>query len=372
MIKVIFDNNLSISGKNNPDYVKDVFSKNIKNLNKFIDDNKIRKDIEIYLSEVVFNEGLIELSERIRAKFKELKKASEQLNILLDDLSIREYDDTFLDEQIKNRFDLKIKENNIKIIPSVKIVDPTKLINRAVYYKPPFEKGDKGFKDTIIWLSVIEDSKNSEEGLEYLFVTEDKVFITHKTILEEEFKKESKKHVTIISADLLEVVLDSKLNLNIGLNEARKEIIEKIVKDTIFQNTLERKALKKLSEKSESFSMFSSIYRHHNDDWKSKVADLFYKDIQVEFINGVSKEVFEINANIKFSISYVGSTNNQDRHGNNLEDGLYSTSFVRSIYDTKPSSLEGNFTLSYNKTKKDLVITDIKSIGSGISLITDY
>ena len=64
---------------------------------------------------------------------------------------------------------------------------------------PPFISGksDKGFKDTLLWLSVIEYFKNNKSEKEVVFVTDDNGFLNNISTLTEEFEKETGKHIEI-------------------------------------------------------------------------------------------------------------------------------------------------------------------------------
>lgn len=75
------------------------------------------------------------------------------------------------------------------------------IINRALEKILPFvldntnAKSDKGFKDTIIWLSVIEYFKNQGEN-NVIFVSDDKVFVNN-SVLVNEFNSHTNKNITI-------------------------------------------------------------------------------------------------------------------------------------------------------------------------------
>lgn len=85
------------------------------------------------------------------------------------------------------------------------------IINRALEKIPPFSddnekaKSDKGFKDTIIWLSVIEYFKNQGEN-NVIFISDDKVFVNN-SILVNEFKSYTNKNITIkTNEDFLKMI----------------------------------------------------------------------------------------------------------------------------------------------------------------------
>lgn len=75
------------------------------------------------------------------------------------------------------------------------------IINRALEKIRPFvldnknAKSDKGFKDTIIWLSVIEYFKNQGEN-NVIFVSDDTVFASNNSILIDEFKSHTNRNIT--------------------------------------------------------------------------------------------------------------------------------------------------------------------------------
>ena len=82
------------------------------------------------------------------------------------------------------------------------------LLERSKYKKPPFNKSehssDKGFKDTLIFLSL---KRYSEEiGSDIFFITNDKGFINNKEELEQEFFEETNNKLTIISGSKEEIL----------------------------------------------------------------------------------------------------------------------------------------------------------------------
>lgn len=98
------------------------------------------------------------------------------------------------------------------------------IINRALEKIPPFSddnekaKSDKGFKDTIIWLSVIEYFKNQGEN-NVIFISDDKVFVNN-SILVNEFKSHTNKNITIkTNEDFLKLIAydENKKSENIVL-----------------------------------------------------------------------------------------------------------------------------------------------------------
>ena len=114
-------------------------------------------------------------------------------------------------EKINNR-QVKIKElkfpNNNRL-PSI--------IDRACNKKPPFggkeKNSDKGFKDVLLWESIIEYKENNKSEKIILY-TNDNIFNSE---IEEEFRKLFNNDEIIIVRNELEIlnVLDKILNINI-------------------------------------------------------------------------------------------------------------------------------------------------------------
>lgn len=94
-----------------------------------------------------------------------------------------------LQEQLINDIRLyysKIFNNNVIKISSIQI---NEMYNRSLIKKPPFiedkNASDKGFKDSLIWLSILEDNHSTYD--EIIFLSSDNSFIDNKDTLKEEF-----------------------------------------------------------------------------------------------------------------------------------------------------------------------------------------
>lgn len=87
-----------------------------------------------------------------------------------------------------------------------------KVLDRAYMKTPPFpmnEKSDHGFKDTILWLSLIKYFKDNGEK-EIVFVTEDKGFGKNQDKLIEEFETETQKTIKIMPNSYYEELLKAE------------------------------------------------------------------------------------------------------------------------------------------------------------------
>lgn len=98
-----------------------------------------------------------------------------------------------IEEQLINdirSYYIKLFNNKVIKISNIKIDE---MYNRSLIKKPPFiddkNASDKGFKDSLIWVSILEDSHEDYE--EVILLSSDKSFIDNKESLEKEF---SNKH----------------------------------------------------------------------------------------------------------------------------------------------------------------------------------
>lgn len=116
-------------------------------------------------------------------------------------------------------------KNNIIEYDKKNILD--KVLKRNEYKEPPFydepNSSDKGFKDTIVWLSLKEFINNYEnEETYFYYITSDNGFIKYKSILEKEIEN---KYFEIV--DIKDVnKLYSKFEIELEKENAEKNIFE--------------------------------------------------------------------------------------------------------------------------------------------------
>lgn len=133
----------------------------------------------------------------------------------------------------------KVIENIFEenIIPLQKNLD--RVYNRALHKIPPFNKlqeGDSGFKDTMIWTSILDYSY--EKYTKIIFVTQDRDFTNYKKDLEQEFEMKHGKIINIyrnLPSESLPKNQENKHKDNVmsGESNDKKDIkdVEQILKD---------------------------------------------------------------------------------------------------------------------------------------------
>jgi|GEM_PF-2960149 len=124
----------------------------------------------------------------------------------------------------------------------------SQLLERSKYKKPPFndaeDASDKGFKDTLLYLSIIEYINTSSTCEKIFLITCDKGFLNKKNELESEFFKITNKQLNIIDGEdkikiynILEIILEEdeiknetndvfpEINKNDDIEKARENFV---------------------------------------------------------------------------------------------------------------------------------------------------
>jgi predicted nucleic acid-binding protein len=225
--KIVFDTNFIYYDLSSD--LDKVFNSNLLDIRKFLDEHKL-SDVYLAIPDLVVKERLFQRLEDIEGAINKIDDVLEKFknfNIKLDLKSIKSKN---YQEILEKKIDKILKVNKIKVIKTIDITQEI-LIKRVLGKVKPFREGDRGFKDTIIWLSIIEDIKRNKDE-NYIFCTNNtKDFI--KESCQEEFGKYSKKEFTIIpDMAALKEYLDKKLVLNLELEELYRRIEEELKEKT--------------------------------------------------------------------------------------------------------------------------------------------
>lgn len=184
--KKIFD----LTGLNLEEYYK---------LENTIKLNNLQDRVKLFFPEIVLSELIINHERLLKNKIGNLKSLKDSFNNLeaividgIDKIDVKNYCDTLKQNYLEN----------LNIIPTPK--DKSKLfddiLTMALNRYPPFIKkdnnkndSDKGFKDAILFLSVLEYS-NSCDFDEYIIVSNDPGFIKGQKGLQSNFKYHNNGH----------------------------------------------------------------------------------------------------------------------------------------------------------------------------------
>lgn len=216
----LFTSNLKIDDLNGP----------VKKIVTFIKDNKLTKNVNIFIPDVVKNERIHQNiksykqhKQTILSSLKTISQTGIQINT--DELEKFDYE-TSIKETIEQLFQ-KYKLNILKTSQ----INVENLFERYYVSKKPFENtanSEKGFKDTLIWISILEFGKQTKNNV---------IFVTNNTKKDfdddviNEFKEYTKKDILIVrESNELTELLDKKLNLKLKLKEYHDKIQNIILK----------------------------------------------------------------------------------------------------------------------------------------------
>lgn len=159
MVSIIIDTNILKSG--NKDFTTVHFLSKLEDITREIESNDFYQDIKILIPQIVIDElymhQLSGYNEWI-SKIQGLKLSYNEIEII-DDYK------TFLDVKFKEVINSFNTSNLIcEVIPYPNHIILPQIINRAINKKAPFEgtdkNSDKGFKDVILWESLLEYKRN--------------------------------------------------------------------------------------------------------------------------------------------------------------------------------------------------------------------
>lgn len=254
----------------------------VKNIDYFLDYIKALKkkdknnELIFFVSEIVAKEILNHKRDKMEEEYQSLKSKFNKCDYFLDGIIPKEKIDSIIKEEEK-----KISKLNILKAPKDSETFE-KIVESALERKSPFVKnrGDKGFKDAIIWESILKSEYIKSLDMFYFFTCD--CDFDSKT-LEEEF------------------------------NSVNKSCKLKII-NIVNNNEKRQKAL--------------SIIINENNLIETNITKLFSEDIILKFIKNLKSEYISVkygyNYNVNLSINYNEFDNDDfDIDDVVLEDGVY-------------------------------------------------
>ena len=163
--------------------------------------------------------------------------------------------------QSKNYIDAMLaKISGNEVIPFDKTIELKEVYKRALTKIPPFiEKSDRGFKDTLIWLSILNFDVTNYESV--FFLTNDGSFYKNREFLQTEYINKTGRDITILQ----------KFDRDISDEDIKNSLLTKHNDDAI---SLARNATS-FNELADTYSKLSIL----RDDLHEKLdALLFYRD----------------------------------------------------------------------------------------------
>lgn len=197
LTEVFFDTNF-LRRKNINDFSKFHFGTPFEDFIDFLGTNDVLDYYKINISEITIEE----LKKQVNDEYKdELLKFTESYNKFknIHNIKFNVDEDLKYDGILKRLMREYIEFYNINVV-EIKSISLQNLLNRAINKNKPFigEKGnsDKGFKDAVLWESIIEYAKKTENKRFILFTKNVQDFPKE---LEDEFKSFTNKKIEIVN-----------------------------------------------------------------------------------------------------------------------------------------------------------------------------
>lgn len=171
-------------------------NRNLQEIIKTLDDN-----YKLYVTQISIDERIGQQIRDLKKKYAEISKIQKEYKNIARFEEINKYEkcETELKKRVQKAYE---DTNGINIIPfSSNEQTLFKILERANLKTPPFileSKSDKGFKDALIWLSLLDYFKNDGEN-EIVFITDDNGFLKNENFLCEEFNTYTEKTIQIKS-----------------------------------------------------------------------------------------------------------------------------------------------------------------------------
>ena len=195
------------------------------------------KEFVVYITQVAIDERIAQECNKQREKYDAIERFRQQYVDIISIKILKKYEDTmrYYKEGMRKKYEKLFGENIIQLLSDSDTF--SRVLERAYAKTPPFIKGssDKGFKDTLMWMSIIDYFMKNGES-EVVFVTDDNGFRDNAEALEEEFSNVTGKSIEIKNNSYYKELIVPKLvskqqeeiKKTINLTDLRNEIQETI------------------------------------------------------------------------------------------------------------------------------------------------
>lgn len=199
-----------------------------KDLNSVVE--KLSKSYEVFVTQLSIDERISQQYLDLKAKYDKASKLANEIHSFAKLEFLKEFDEAYK----LTKIGVQNNYNNLflnKIIPFSKSEETyAEIIDRVYKKTAPFISGnsDKGFNDTILWLSLIEYFSNNNNFESILFVSNDHGFTENIKPLQEEFKEKTKMNIEIQNNDFLNEMIIEKKDIEIKNSELKNITSEEL------------------------------------------------------------------------------------------------------------------------------------------------
>ena len=204
-----------------PDDLYRMFNGDTESIKQFFMEHKI-VDVKMAIPEMVVDEIYFQRLRTIDGTIEKMDKITKGLRTIPATKILKERDHL---KMLKKNYSEHVSKYKVDLIKNVKVPSQV-LLNRSLKKIPPFREGDNGFKDTNIWLSLLEYAKKHKKA-EYILFTADRGFA--KSACMEEFAQTTGSRVSVLkNVDEIKEYLDKKLKLDLKLKKLHDQMSNEI------------------------------------------------------------------------------------------------------------------------------------------------
>lgn len=340
--KVFFDSNQIFNSKGS---LIEPFDLALVPLYDLLKQHKKLNLVNICFSDLVVKERIQTKLEEIEGKLQKLNDSTSALKLVGYKFKIPKSLTRGQHKKIlEKKADAFIKKYNIERIKNEK-VDLDNLIERCIDKRKPFNDKGVGLKDTLIYLSMVEDAQTTQDEVEYIFCTNNKTQFDEN--VEIDFKELTGKSLYIVrNIEAAKEKLDELLPLGLHLENRNAIIREFILSKTGTITKLVNNA--KIPQQRDpyglalrsSYSPLGEIdlfstkpYRYKEDD----IIGYNYQDIELLNFEEVDQNSYRVEAKLELEVLYRDKT--KETHSLVYSDPATIDTFLRDepYYAGRPS-----------------------------------
>lgn len=192
-----------------------IFDTNFIIQNQQLDEviDNLDESYSVYVTQVSIDERIAQICRELKKQYAEVERCQQEYAHFVTVKLKKTYDEEcdYYQKGIQTKYEKLFADRIIPLEKSEGLLDV--VLNRANRKLPPFsdakDASDKGFKDCLLWLSVVNYFKSFGEN-EVVFVTDDKsAFRGKESFLCDEFKKETGKTIVFKSNSFYREILSS-------------------------------------------------------------------------------------------------------------------------------------------------------------------
>lgn len=198
---------------------------------------ELRKSFEVFITQLSIDERISQQYLDLKSKYDKANKEMDELASIATITINKSFEEKESSQRkyIQSNYEKLFEDHIIKFSADSETF--SKIIDRVYKKIPPFLTGnkasDKGFKDTILWLSLMEYFKNHKTFKKIVFVSNDNGFIESKDLLIKEFYDYTGVNIEIYKNDYLNDILsdDEEESNNTDSISITKEELAKLRED---------------------------------------------------------------------------------------------------------------------------------------------